>query len=597
MRFTIGCLLVLGLVGLVTLWPVVVNKIPSVDEAVGPDPVSITSYRADLVVHEDGRLDAVETLTTEFPIGRHGIFRFWDVSDPSDSHVRYVPEDIEVTLDGHDVPVEYLWQKGRRYRVAKIGDPDRFVISGEHTYQISYRIDGALAPTDVGGGDFETSSWSSEGDHGTAVFYWNVVAQGWQMAIGQSEVHVKFPVDTGEVKCTTGYSASGSCRIDGAGTDEITIRTGALLPRTPVTVRADLDMPLPDRETLPWSVTFDPVLGRNAGVLPVVLLLALAGFALALWRTIRTMEPPPGFPVSYVPPEGLGPVQTYYVMHERVPANALTATLMHQAQQGLTRLTENGPRSWTITGIADRDAWERTDPVTRHIGATMGMLEMGTFEADGTVAAGRKLQSVVKGIEKVCEDWGPSSGLLEKRPDERRGLILVLLAAVAMVVFLVWNPLHMTALAMVPAAFAIPGAGLLRAGVGTRRTPAGREAWARAGGFHRLLSTPSAKDRFDFSAHRELYTVYIPYAVAFDCAEEWARKYEVTVGEPAPAPAWYGASHTGGFSSATSFAGFEASLNSSISAYEATQSSSSSGGGGGGGGGDGGGGGGGGGSW
>ena len=73
---------------------------------------------------------------------------------------------------------------------------------------------------------------------------------------------------------------------------------------------------------------------------------------------------------------------------------------------------------------------------------------------------------------------------------------------------------------------------------GTRRTAQGRELWSRAGGFQRMLSTPSSVDRFDFSGRRELYTAYIPYAVAFDCADAWAQKYETETGEPAPTPVW-----------------------------------------------------------
>jgi hypothetical protein len=62
----------------------------------GPDPVSITTYQAEFRVSDDGRLDAVETITAEFPYGRHGIFRFFDLADPNDANVRLVPEDIEV---------------------------------------------------------------------------------------------------------------------------------------------------------------------------------------------------------------------------------------------------------------------------------------------------------------------------------------------------------------------------------------------------------------------------------------------------------------------------------------------------------------------
>ena len=134
-------------------------------------------------------------------------------------------------------------------------------------------------------------------------------------------------------------------------------------------------------------------------------------------------------------------------------------------------------------------------------------------------------------------------------------------------------------------------------GAGTKRTPAGRDLWSRVGGFRRILSTPSAQDRFDFAGRKDLYTAYLPWAVAFDCADEWAKKYRVETGEEPPAPTWFPAyygAHTGNYVSQM-VDSFDSTVSSAISSYEATQSSSSGGGGGFSGGGGGGGGGGG--SW
>lgn len=134
-------------------------------------------------------------------------------------------------------------------------------------------------------------------------------------------------------------------------------------------------------------------------------------------------------------------------------------------------------------------------------------------------------------------------------------------------------------------------------GAGTKRTGPGRDLWSRLGGFRRILSTPSSIARFDFSGRKELYTAYLPWAVAFGCAEEWAKKYRVETGEEPPVPAYFGGytgAHTGNYVSSM-VGSFDSAVSSAISSYEATQRSSSSGGGGFSGGGGGGGGGGG--SW
>ena len=89
---------------------------------------------------------------------------------------------------------------------------------------------------------------------------------------------------------------------------------------------------------------------------------------------------------------------------------------------------------------------------------------------------------------------------------------------------------------------------LLRPGAGTKRTAAGRELWSRIGGFRRVLATPSSEDRFDFSGRKELYTAYIPWAVAFGVADQWAEKYRIETGEEPPTPVYFGSGYgyTGG---------------------------------------------------
>ena len=88
--------LVLIAIGL--LWPLVY---PGRIEALpADDPVVFSNYRADFVVNGDGRLDAVETITAEFPGGRHGIFRYWDVANPNSPRVRQQPEITSMLLDG-----------------------------------------------------------------------------------------------------------------------------------------------------------------------------------------------------------------------------------------------------------------------------------------------------------------------------------------------------------------------------------------------------------------------------------------------------------------------------------------------------------------
>ncbi len=113
-----------------------------------------------------------------------------------------------------------------------------------------------------------------------------------------------------------------------------------------------------------------------------------------------------------------------------------------------------------------------------------------------------------------------------------------------------------------------------------------------------MLSTDSSIERFDFSGRQELYTKYIPWAVAFGAADQWAAKYRTEMGTEPPVPSYFGPGYAGAYAGSaigSMVDDFDSTVSSAISSYQATQSSSSSGGGGFSGGGGGGGGGGG--SW
>ena len=139
------------------------------------------------------------------------------------------------------------------------------------------------------------------------------------------------------------------------------VSTGPLQPRHGVTVRVPLDMEAPDRVTVPWPVEYDGVLSRSVVLVVPLLLLSAAG-AVAGWVLARhAKEPEPGHPVLYAPPEGLGPVQAVYVATERVPDQALQATLLYQAEQGLTRLEQTDGDVWVVEGVATREQWKDTD--------------------------------------------------------------------------------------------------------------------------------------------------------------------------------------------------------------------------------------------
>jgi uncharacterized membrane protein YgcG len=279
------------------------------------------------------------------------------------------------------------------------------------------------------------------------------------------------------------------------------------------------------------------------------------------------------------------------------------ASIMQAAEKGAATLSHGSENkdAWTIADTGSPQAWQQLDPVTAFALEKLGVPGK-SFTASKTVKAGTKLSSAIDQFEAATRSWARENGLMVSAGIGGLGSLLVL-GAIALAGYLaVANPFDLSVIALVPGLFAVFGLETLRPGSTTRRTtPAGRDLWSRIGGFRRILATESAEARFDFSGRKELYTAYIPWAVAFGVADEWAQKYRLATGEEPPDPSYFNSS-TRGYA-AGSFASsmaddFSATVDNAISAYQASQSSSSSSGGGGGGfSGGGGGGGGGGGSW
>ena len=567
------------------LWPAVTYDWSLASAAY--EETTIRNYDADFTIDEDGDLHGVETLTINFPgSGKHGIFRFFDEADQSQTNARRVPHDISVTRDGSPEPFEILDEENGRITNVKIGDADVFIDAGDHTYVIEYTIDGVL----------------EEGTTGEDTqLYWNLIPGGWLQSIDVAHLTVNLPVAARGVQCARGAGQTGGCTAQGDGTETLTVDVESLSPNTPVTVKAGLDMPTPERgTTVPWHARFDPVLGRSPAKLGLVLVLALLAGAFGAWQARKVKEKTPPYPLQYGPPDGVGPAQATYILTERTEKKDFVASIMEAAAKGAVTLDRPSDKSWTVTDTQGPQGWAGLDSVTQRVARLTGGPGLAFTASEKDVDAGEKLKSELSGFESATRAWGKEAGMMQSAGLGCLGGLFVIGGGILALAIAGFNLFDMSVIALIPGALAAGAAPVLASGASTKRTAKGRDLWSRVGGFKRVLSTPSSQNRFDFSGRQELYTAYIPWAVAFDCADEWAAKYRAETGQEPPVPAYfpgYTGAHTGNYTDQM-VNSFSSTVDSAISSYQATQSSSSSGGGGGGGfSGGGGGGGGGGGSW
>ena len=584
MKRVVGVVLWLALLLGVMLWPAISYDWSTA--AATYEETTIRTYVADFTVDDDGDLHATETLTIDFPgYGKHGIFRFFDEADQSATNARREPYDISVTRDGSPEPFELLNENNGRITNVRIGSADVTIPAGEHTYVIDYKIDGVL----------------EEGTTGQPTqFYWNLIPGGWLQEIETANLTVHLPVAASGVQCARGAGQAGGCTAEGDGTETVTVDVEALSPNTPVTVKIGLDMPTPDTGTsVPWAARFDPVLGRSLTNLLLVLALAVLAGAFGAWQASKVREKTPPYPLQYGPPDGIGPAQGAYIMTERTGKKDFVASIMEAAAKGSLSLDRSGD-SWTVTDTQGPQGWAGLDSVTQRVARLTGGPGLAFTASPGSVSSGEKLKTELAGFESATRSWATSEGFMQRAGLGCLGGLFVIGGGILALLIAGGNFFDMGIVALIPGMLAAGAAPVLASGANTRRTAKGRDLWSKVGGFYRVLSTPSSQNRFDFSGRQDLYTAYIPWAVAFDCADQWAAKYRTETGQEPPVPSYfpgYTGAHTGNYTDQM-VNSFSSTVDGAISAYQATQSSSSSGGGGGGGfSGGGGGGGGGGGSW
>ena len=386
-----------------------------------------------------------------FPDYKHGIFRFFDVQDPNDSHVRLIPHGITVTRDGQAEPFEILREGKGRYRNVKIGSAYT-TMTGAHTYVIHYFIDDALGATDKGRADF----------------YWNLIGAGWRMPIQASRLTVHLPASFGPVKCAVGQGASSGCTAKTAGNGFV-VRTGALDVNTPVTVRTTLDMAAPSRDRMPWPQRFDPVFGGSP--IGAILLLAIALFAgfMGMMTARGTRERNPQYPLMYAPPDGIGPAQAKYLFTETIGKDAFVASIMQTAEKGATTLDHSD--GWTITDTGQAAGWQQLDPVSAYAAQVLGV-PGGSFTANTSVSAGKKLKSALSKFDDSVRGWARQNGLMTAAGLGSFGGVLVILAILLTLFLGIINPIGLSVLALIPGLFAVFTLELLAPGSSTRRTAA-----------------------------------------------------------------------------------------------------------------------------
>jgi uncharacterized membrane protein YgcG len=505
--------------------------------AAAPFPVraedfSIRSFHADIEVRNDSSIRVTETIDTEFHRPRHGIFR--------DIPFRYADELGDTTV----MPVRIESVGGppgtvRKYRVGRtgghvrvrIGDPERYV-DGRQRYVIRYTVENAIVPFP---------------DHDE--LYWNVTGNEWPVEIGSVSATVTFasgpfPAPP-RTRCFTGPRGSReqACKASADGSRATFVSTREFRPGEGMTIVVGWDKGIVHQASGWKSVFYNLNLPENwVFIAPWFSL----GFMLVRWRR-KGRDPVTGDPlvVAYTPPEEDGrpflPAEIGALIDERLDPKDITASLVDLAVKGYLKIEEG-----KSTGLIfhkteyllrkvkepgtelprfERMLMERlfpgSDPEVstsdlKHAfyknlddlktAAFDSLVRMKCFAAN---PADVKKRYIIAGIA-IMLGGGVVGGLVKTFPGEgfsRAGIALIL-SGLPVILFARFMPV---------------------------KTLKGVKSLGRIKGFEEFLLR-AEKDRLERMNDQNLFEKYLPYAIALDVSDRWAKAFEGIYQEP---PQWY----------------------------------------------------------
>jgi len=517
----------------------------------------IDAYDVDIRIESNGDLIITEDIAYDFGSEqRHGIFR--DIPTKlryDDEQDRNYPLDVQSVTASPGTPAEYKVEGigGGRTRI-RIGDEDR-TISGQHDYQIVYRVEAGL---------------NGFPDHDE--LYWNAIGSDWATTIYNPAVTVHLPSAQSpndiEVLCFTGMDGS-QLPCDSAATDgtqatfasewigsfeNFTIVVGfpkGLVPEpTPI---------LETRWTFQRAFTIDPLRVGLAGGILAAIVGALIYLVWMVGRDRRRIGAPVdvvfatsgeqqrvplfeggAYAIEFTPPDGLRPGQIGTLLDEVAHPLDVSATIVDLATRGYLRIDEV-EKTWFF-GKSDWKFVKLPAPTNDKAGLVSYEEKLldGLFEDGDEVQLSdlkKKFYTELAAVQKALYSDVLKQGWFRRSPDATRKLWNgISIGALVVSILLVVAAAKWTTFGIVPIALVI-GSLLLWSlhGRMPRRTAKGTGMYRRVLGFRQYIETAETR-RAEFAEKANLFYEYLPFAVVFGATDKWAEAFEDLALEP---PSWY----------------------------------------------------------
>lgn len=551
---------------------------------------TINKFHSNIAINEDASFIVEETIAVEFHRPRHGIYRevpFKYVNELGKT--TKTPTKVLSVTDGTGKNLKHTDSKRGNVLNIRVGEADKYV-DGRKTYVITYRVENAIL-------FFDTHD----------ELYWNVTGNYWKSPIMEASADVTLVTnsksESSGATCYTGVYGSNKseCGLKPYENGSTFFTTRTLNPGEGLTIAFGWDKglvtPPSGWKRFVWTVD---VKENWVFLLPFVPLITMIN----LWN-VRGRDPKVrrSIAVMYEPPKHkdrpLTPAEVGTLIDEKLHPRDISATIVWLAVNGYIKIEEKiiGGRIWNSADYylsKIKGPYKDLNPFETEL---MERIFSGAGQGIHVSDMKNKFYKNLKPLNDILYKALVVKGYFRGSPKKTRGLYAIIgaIIATASPFALIFLPPHsigksilvgvMSGLIVVAFSRIMPA-----------KTRDGASAYMDILGFQEFLNR-AEKDRLERTGDKDLFSKFLPYAIALDVVENWAKAFEGIYQE---SPEWYKSSEGFGTFHPHSFSRSIGSATSTLaSAMFSTPRGSGGGGGGGGGGGSSGGGfgGGGGGSW
>jgi len=490
---------------------------------------TINKFHSDIVIFADSSFTVKETVEVEFHRPRHGIYReipFKYVNEPGKTIT--TPLEVLSVTNHSGTGWKYKVSRSGNAVNIRIGDANKYV-SGKQTYVINYKVENALLFFD-------------EHDE----LYWNVTGNYWKATIKKASATVLLAVEGKSEKLQGALYAGVPGARESAGSFAVRDNYGeffaakSLAPGEGLTIAFGWDKglvsPPSSWKKFLWALN----LKENwVFMFPVLSLL----FMIYLWHT-RGRDPKvrESVAVMYKPPEygdrPLAPAEVGTIVDEKLDPRDITSTIVGLAVKKYIKIEEI-KREGLLFDSTDyylsktKEPDDDLSPFEQEL-----MKRILPYASPGILVSNMKndfytnlepLKNTLYG-ELVRKKYFLTS------PEKVRGFYAA--AGIAVIIFGILALIFLAPHSAVKSVLAGALTGLpvlLCAKIMPAKTRAGASTHMNILGFREFLNR-AEKDRLERMGDADLFSKFLPYAIALGVADNWAKAFEGIYQEP---PEWY----------------------------------------------------------